>query len=129
MSNAEKYRPTDSQLKRMEALTQIARRAMGYSDDLVAAVAIVQEASLMAVDVVRGDANDAELHTTCGRCLRQLDGWVDVQPMRRVLRTVMTDIESTLAASGQVPDGFAALPATDNAVERAVEPPRKQRTG
>lgn len=129
MRDEQRYQPTECQLERMERLTQLARQAMGYSDDLVEAVALLQQASLVAVDVVRGDATDADLRAACERCLRDLDAWVNVHPMRRALRTVIEGIDRE-AALGDGDDGSeAGVPEVANALPAAGDPPRKERAG
>ena len=129
MTDEQRYQPTECQLERMERLTQLARHAMGYSDDLVEAVALLQQASLVAVDVVRGDATDADLRAACERCLRDLDGWVNVHPMRRALRTVIEGIDRETALGGGDDGSESGVPEVANALPAAGDPPRKERAG
>jgi len=129
VSGEQKHEPTECQLERMERLTQLARQAMGYSDDLVEAVALLQQASLVAVDVVRGDATDADLRAACERCLRDLDGWVNVHPMQRALRTVIEGIDRETALGGGGDGSEAGVAEVANALPAADDPPRKERAG
>jgi hypothetical protein len=124
----ERYRPTEGQLERRERLTGMVRQAMRYSDELTPAVVVMQEAALVSVDVTRGEAADADLRAAADDCLRRLDDYVDVHPMRRELRKVIDQIDSESIATG---GGDYAEPAADEANEliEAGDLPRKERSG
>ena len=121
------YEPAECQLKWMEMLTGTARQAMDYSDDLVPAVGWLQQASLVAVDVVRGEAADADLRRACEASLRGLDGCVNVHPMRKALRAVIEGIDEAMAEQGPGADPLAAVPDADNALQHTRDLPHKER--
>ncbi len=124
----ERYRPSEGQLERRERLTGMVRQAMRYSDDLASAVAVMQDAALVSVDVTRGEATDAGLRAAADDCLRRLDHYVDVHPLRRELRKVIDQIDSELSATA---GGDYAEPLADevNELIEASDLPRKERSG
>jgi len=129
MSEGEqKYMPTEGQLERRERLTSLVRQAMGYSDELVPAVMVLQEAALVSVDVTTGRATDADLKAAAEDCLQRLVDYVDVHPMRQSLRKVIDQLECELAAA----EGTAyAVEGDAQANELGVtgDAPRKERAG
>ncbi len=129
MDNDETYEPTETQLQWMEMLTGTVREAMRYSDDLVGAVAELQQASLVAVDVVRGDATDADLREACEASLRSIDGHVNVHPMRTALRKVMVAIDQQMEGDAQQLDPLARVSEAENAMDEAKAPRSKERAG
>lgn len=120
------YRPTEGQLERRERLTGLVRQAMGYSDDLVPAVAVLQDAALVSVDVTRGDATDVDLKASAERCLQQLERYVNVHPMRQALRKVIAQLESELDV--QAGDWVGPEEGQANEVP-AADGSRKERAG
>lgn len=124
------YTPTAQELLWREKLGRVARAAMMHSEDMVGAVIVYQQASLAAVDVTWGVATHADLRQVAQATLDELDGFVNVEPMRRELRELIEEIDAEPA--DEIAAGFdlaQAMPEGDNAFTDGADPPRKERAG
>lgn len=122
------YTATDQERLWREKLGRVADHAMAYSEDLVGAVIVYQRASLAAVDVTWGVASHADLRDAAQEALDGLADFVNVEPMRRALRDLITEIDAELLMEMVTHgDPVAKLPVAENALEEGGDPPRKQR--
>ena len=94
------YAPTARELLWLEKLARVARAAMAYSEDMVGAVIVYQQASLAAVDVTWGVATHADL--------------------RQVAEDALDEIGTGIDSAQVLPEG-------DNALSDGANPPRKER--
>ena len=124
------YTPTAQELLWLEKLARVARAAMMHSEDMVGAVIVYQQASLAAVDVTWGVATHADLRQVAQATLDELDGFVNVEPMRRELRELIEEIDAEPA--DEIAAGFdpaQAMPEGENSFTDGADPPRKERAG
>ena len=122
------YAPTARELLWLEKFARVARAAMAYSEDMVGAVIVYQQASLAAVDVTWGVATHADLRQVAEGALDELDGYVNVEPMRRELRDLIEEINAEPADEiGTGFDSAQVLPEGGNALSDGADPPRKER--
>ena len=95
--------PTPEQLRRRDRLAALNRRALRTTLELAGAVAVVQKAALIAVDITHGGADDSDLLESLREALPLLDDYVHVEPMRECLREMIDELRDEIALTDLPP--------------------------